>query len=112
MKQKEIYQNNTSLAIVFLLISYFSSFQFLVWISICILVVTNFSIKSGYIIFIVTSRIFHYVGNLNGKIILLIFYFFILTPISLIYHLFNKEKNVFSNWKNNEKKEFLFKNMW
>jgi hypothetical protein len=112
MRQKDIYLNNTSLAIVLILISYFYEIQSLMWISICILILTNFSRKSGTIIYFVTSRIFHLIGNMNGKIILIIFYFLILFPISLIYHLFNNEKKVVSNWKYNENNGFSFKNMW
>lgn len=111
MKLKEIYTGNIAVVIVILLFHYWTKIPSLFWIAVGILVLTLSSEKVARLFAVAVQAIFKFVGNINAKIILTIFYFLILTPIATLKRILSRNGNANSNWIE-MKNEYNFKDMW
>lgn len=93
------------LAYILLLFSVLFNLKILFFISLLLFIISTISNKINHKISFVWSKFANFISVINTKILLFLVYFFILTPISLIYRLCNKNS---MNRKINDIKSYFF----
>jgi hypothetical protein len=104
MKKEKVYETNNAIVFGFIIIGYLFNFIWCYYIAISVLSISVFSAFGANKIAQFWLYIGKIIGFVNSKIILGLFFFFLLTPFALIIRLFMKKNNSqkTSNWETNQ----------
>jgi hypothetical protein len=116
MTKEKIYSTNLVLAAGFIIISLvFKKLDFLLYVALGVMVLTTMSDFLGLWIAKAWMGFGKILGNINGKIILSLFFFILLVPIAFLKKIIVKKEteNSNSNWQMLEKEEAVqFDKLW
>ncbi len=114
MKSKEVYTGNISVSFILLLGYYFYQHIAFFIVGMSILFLTIVSVYTARIIALGLKKTFSFIGAVNSRIILSIFYLGILFPISLLKRIVTKRDKVKKDtkWINTIDKNYNFKELW
>lgn len=79
------------LALASLVFYYLFSYKWLIYLAIALLIIGLFIKPIAKIIHLLWFKLAILLGNVNSKILLSIIFFIVLTPIALLYRIFNKD---------------------
>lgn len=102
------------LAAGLIIISLFFKIGWLIYVSLAILVVTSFSSFLGGWIAKAWMGFGKTLGNINGKLILSIFFFLLLVPIAFFKKIISKKQisSSTTNWKTLDNENVAFDKLW
>lgn len=115
MKIKKEYVTVLTLTLGFIVIGYLFNLSWLLYLSFGIVILSIFSFHFAKLIADNWMRLGKFLGAINSKIILSIFFVFIIVPLSSIKKIFEKKtkEQQKSNWLKIRENEIInFKNPW
>jgi hypothetical protein len=113
MKSKEVYTGNISVSFILLLGYYFYQHIAFFLVGMSILFLSLVSETIARYIALGLNKLFGFIGAINSRIILSIFYLGILFPISFLKRIVTKKDKVKNTkWINTIDKSYNFKELW
>jgi len=112
--KKQHYKNIGVVLLVLFAIAYFTQNKYVFWGTLCFGILMMSSEKLAIIFSDYWMKFGKFLGDINARIILTIFFLFIINPVSILKKLFGAKdaQNKATNWQEVKEQTINFKNPW